>query len=103
VYLCQLDFPFFTLNSEYRKNVFESIHDIVFHGKGGYDWQTAYNMPIWLRRFTHKSISDFYAKEKEEYEKHSGKKKIDPNNPIKENLPNVNVPDFVSKLKSSKK
>lgn len=60
-------------------------------------------MPVWLRRFTHKSISDFYEKEKEEYDKLSGKQKIDANNPMKQNLPNVNVPDFVSKLKSTKK
>jgi hypothetical protein len=60
-------------------------------------------MPVWLRRFTHKSISDFYEKEKEEYEKSSGKQKIDPNNPVNTKLPNVNVPDFVSKVKSMKK
>jgi hypothetical protein len=39
------------------------VHDIVYHGKGGYDWHTVYNMPIWLRRFTYKRISDFVEKQ----------------------------------------
>lgn len=60
-------------------------------------------MPIWLRKFTHKSISDFYEKEREEYDKQSGKSKIDPNAKQQQKLPNVNIPDFVSKIKSSKK
>jgi hypothetical protein len=41
----------------------------VFHGKGGYDWDTIYNMPIWLRRFTFEKIKEFYDKEREETEK----------------------------------
>ncbi len=47
----------------------------MFHGKGGYDWETVYNMPIWLRRFTFNSIKEFYDKEKEEYEKATNKGK----------------------------
>jgi len=35
----------------------------VFHGKGGYDWYTVYNMPIWLRRFTFKSIEEWYEEQ----------------------------------------
>ena len=52
----------------YRKNVFTQIHEIVFHGKGGYDWYTIYNMPIWLRNFTFHKINDFYEKEKKNME-----------------------------------
>ena len=47
-----------------RAAVFTQIHEIVFHGKGGYDWNTIYNMPIWLRRFTFSKIQDFYTEEK---------------------------------------
>jgi len=43
--------------------MFEVIHDIVYHGKGGFDWYTVYNMPVWLRRFTYKRISDFVEKQ----------------------------------------
>lgn len=38
---------------------------------------TVYNMPIWLRNFTFKSLEEFYLKQNEEREKQSntGKEK----------------------------
>lgn len=42
--------------------MFQQIHEIVFHGKGGYDWHTVYNMPIWLRKYTFEQIKSFYEK-----------------------------------------
>jgi len=48
-----------------RANLFTQIHEIVFHGKGGYDWNTVYNMPRWLRLFTFNKINDFYQKQNE--------------------------------------
>lgn len=48
-----------------RANLFTQIHEIVFHGKGGYDWDTIYNMPRWLRQFTFNKINEFYQKENE--------------------------------------
>ena len=51
---------FFGLTPEYRVTLFEKIHEIVFFGKGGYDWNTVYNMPIWLRNFTFNRIKQFY-------------------------------------------
>jgi hypothetical protein len=51
-----------------RSAVFTQIHQIVFHGKGGYDWHTVYTMPIWLRRFTFNEIQKFYDEEKSAYE-----------------------------------
>jgi hypothetical protein len=41
----------------------------VFHGGGGYDWQTVYDMPIWLRRFTFNKIKEHFDKQNEEAEK----------------------------------
>lgn len=32
----------------------------MFHGKGGYDYNTIYNMPIWLRNFTFNKIKEWY-------------------------------------------
>lgn len=55
--------------SQARHSVFKQIHEIVFHGKGGYSWNDVYNMPIWLRRFTFKEIQEFYDKEQESYKK----------------------------------
>ena len=37
----------------------------MFNGNGGYDWETVYNMPIWLRKFTYDRIADFYKREEE--------------------------------------
>lgn len=72
---CLLASPFFGLTPEYRASVFDQIHQIVFHGKGGYDHTTVYEMPVWLRNYTFRKISDFYEKEKEEYEKAKGRQK----------------------------
>tara|TARA_R110002153_G_scaffold120002_1_gene265142 strand:+ start:831 stop:1115 length:285 start_codon:yes stop_codon:yes gene_type:complete len=46
---------------QYRLSVFNSIHEIVFHGKGGYDWNVVYNMPLWLRKFTFDKLKEFYS------------------------------------------
>ena len=40
--------------------MFTQIHEIVFHGKGGYDWYTVYNMPIAVRLFTFSKIKKYY-------------------------------------------
>jgi hypothetical protein len=66
----QLDLAFFGLTSEIvpqvRSNLFSQIHEIVFHGQGGYDWETVYNMPIWLRKFTFHKLKEYYDKQNEE-------------------------------------
>jgi len=41
----------------------------VFHGSGGYDWDTVYNMPLWLRRTTFNLLREHYEKQNEEAEK----------------------------------
>tara|TARA_Y100000389_G_C17407124_1_gene488702 strand:- start:285 stop:602 length:318 start_codon:yes stop_codon:yes gene_type:complete len=84
-----------------RAAVFTQIHEIVFHGKGGYSWYDVYNMPIWLRRFTFNKINNFYADEKEQYENtQSGNKGsknlVDPSG-------KVNTPDFAQASKQYKK
>ena len=47
-------------------NLFSEIHEIVFHGQGGYDYNTIYNMPLWLRKFTFSKIQDYYDKQNEQ-------------------------------------
>ena len=37
---------------------------MVFYGKGGYDWNTIFNMPIWLRKFVFNKIYEHYNNEK---------------------------------------
>ena len=62
-----LDLTFFGLTSEIapqvRFSLFTQIHEIVFHGNGGYDWGTIYNMPIWLRKFTFNKMREYYDKQ----------------------------------------
>tara|TARA_Y100001972_G_C7634657_1_gene318587 strand:+ start:653 stop:877 length:225 start_codon:yes stop_codon:yes gene_type:complete len=41
------------------------VHEIVFHGNGGYTWNEVYNMPIWLRRFTFEKIKAHFRKQNE--------------------------------------
>jgi len=55
--------------------IFSQIHEIVYHGNGGYDWETIYNMPLWLRKFTFEKIKEFNEKQQEEYEKQRNKAK----------------------------
>ena len=75
----QLTSTFFGLTpnqaKEHRSSLFRQIHEIVFHGKGGYDWDTVYNMPIWLRKFTFHQIQSFYKKEEEEIKKSQNQQK----------------------------
>jgi hypothetical protein len=47
--------------------MFSQIHEIVFHGNG-YDYETVYNMPIWLRNFTYAKLEDYFEKQKEQQE-----------------------------------
>ena len=49
--------------------MFKQIHEIVFNGQGGYDWETVYNFPIWLRRFTFETLKEHYEKQREATEK----------------------------------
>ena len=75
--MCLLGLTFFGLTSEtapqIRLSIFKQIHEIIFHGNGGYDYNTIYNMPLWLRKFTFKEINDFYEK-KAKAEKSAGEK-----------------------------
>lgn len=72
----QLLSGFFGLSDSYRVQIFSQIHEIVFHGNGGYTWTDVYNMPIWLRRFTFQKLSDFYDKENKKAQNHPTKSKV---------------------------
>lgn len=69
----------------YRISIFNSIHEIVFHGKGGYTWNDVYDMPIWLRKFSFNKIKNWYDEEAKA--KSSSQNQIDLNNPSKSNIP----------------
>ncbi len=72
-----MDLPFFGLTSTYRAELFKKIHEIVFHGKGGYTWYDVYSMPIWLRKFTFNEIKEFYENENKRYQEQQPTKKTE--------------------------
>jgi len=80
-----LGLAFFGLTKEHRLAVFNQIHEIVFHGNGGYDWHTVYNMPIWLRRWTFQKLQEYYEKKNEAeenaYNKSTNRQKAKVNRP----------------------
>tara|TARA_R110001583_G_scaffold146415_3_gene298438 strand:- start:2210 stop:2521 length:312 start_codon:yes stop_codon:yes gene_type:complete len=82
-----------------RAALFKQIHEICFHGQGGYSWETVYNMPIWLRRFTFKNIQDFHNEESKKIKsqtKEGEKTLVDSSGKI-------NSPNFLEASKSYKK
>jgi len=83
--------PFFGLTPEYRSNLFSQIHEIVFHGQGGYDWGTIYDMPIWLRNFTFKKLEEYYDKQNEAQNKANNQLKNDPKQISRPNINPSNV------------
>jgi hypothetical protein len=91
---------FFGLTPEYRQALFSQIHEIVFHGQGGYDWHTLYNMPIWLRNFTFKKLEEYYEKQEEANNKQSNSLK---NNSKEIHRPNVNPANVYNATMPTKK
>jgi hypothetical protein len=78
-----------TSSKTLRNNVFSQIHEIVFHGNGGYSWGEIYNMPIWLRNFTFKKIKDHYDKQAETTKNSSAKDSvINPDGTVKQAFAN---------------
>ena len=45
--------------------VYDEVHDLVYHGGGGFAYSEVYNMPIYLRRYSLKKINDFLKARKE--------------------------------------
>ena len=71
------------------------IHEIVYHGNGGYDWYTVYEMPVWLRTFTYNKIRTFVEQRAEEQEKamqeSQGKQTLTQQNQT------ITPPDYIAK------
>ena len=70
-----MELRFFGLTQNYRLDLFRQIHEIVFYGKGGYDFDTVYNLPIWLRNFIHFEIIEAYKAKAKQLED-SGSKTV---------------------------
>ena len=53
----QLESTFFGLNPEYSVYIQSLIFDMIWVSEGRFDWDTLYNMPIYLRDFYLKKIN----------------------------------------------
>lgn len=88
----QLELPFFGLTPEYRASLFSQLHDVVFHGKGGYSFGEVYEFPIWLRRYVHRSMIEFYENENKQSQKSQGQQSLLQDGKMK-------APDYTSKAR----
>lgn len=85
-----------TLAKEYRVKFLTQIHEICFHGQGGYSWTEVYEMPLWLRKFTFQKVKEYYNKQNKEMEK--AKKGQNSNNKtLIDSDGNVKAPEFLKK------
>ena len=74
------------------------IHDLTYHGGGGFIYSEVWQMPIMTRRYHIKKINEFLQKKEEAEEKAmKGSNTMDAKSYVK----STNVPDFVSKVKKS--
>jgi hypothetical protein len=51
---------FFGLTSNYKFQVYDEIHDLVYYGNGGFLYSEVYNMPIHLRRYHIRKINKLH-------------------------------------------
>lgn len=76
---------FFGFKPEDRIILHESIFNLIWHGEGRWDWDTIYNMPIFLRRFyvtrINTILEDRLAAQKQRMEQNKNKRKVIPNSP----------------------
>jgi hypothetical protein len=67
--------------------MFIQIHDLTYHGNGGFTFFEVYNMPIWLRKFNIHRINEHLKKEEDAAQKARGESNIGDNNQIQR--PNI--------------
>ena len=75
------------------------VHDLVYHGKGGFTYSDVYSMPIQYRKYHIRKINEYIEKQNEEIENAKGNKTIK-NTVSKPNIPQA---DFTSTSKAPRK
>lgn len=71
--------PFFGLPIEYRLGLHKEIFSMCYAGKGGFQFNEIYNMPIYLRRYYLKMMADAIEEEQKQYQSNSDKQISKPN------------------------
>ncbi len=69
----KLDRTFFGYDRKDRPKLHEALFDLVWAGEGRWDWNTVYNMPIFLRKFWVRKINRIFDKQKEARDKQNKK------------------------------
>jgi len=77
------------------------VHDLIYHGRGGFPYDTVYNMPVVYRRYHIQKIQEYLDK-KAEAEEQALKKSSSSSKPSV-SKPNIPQADFTSKIKAPKK
>lgn len=67
---------FFGLTPQYRSILFGQLHDLVYHGGGGFIHSEVYNMPVWLRRFHITKINEHVEKQNKEQRQAQGNEQV---------------------------
>jgi hypothetical protein len=76
------------------------VHDLVYHGQGGFVYDQVYNMPIQYRKYHIQKINDHLEKVKEAQEKTHSKQNVVPG----PSQPNISPrADISTKSKAPKK
>jgi hypothetical protein len=75
------------------------VHDLTYHGQGGFSYDIVYNMPIQYRKYHIQKINEYLNKKAENEEKaiknsSSSKPKL--------NKPNIPQADFTTKTRAPK-
>jgi hypothetical protein len=92
---------FFGLTPAYRAVFMAEVHDLIYHGRGGFPYDTVYNMPVIYRRYHIQKINEYLEKKAEAEEKAMKKSSVSSNKLLAR--PNIPQADFTSKIKAPKK
>lgn len=76
------------------------VHDLVYHGQGGFTYDQVYNMPIQYRKYHIQKINEHLEKLKDAQEKAQGKSTTTPG-PAQPNI--APRADISAKAKAPKK
>lgn len=66
---------FFGLTPEYKIQLHKQIFQFITYGKGGWDWQTVYNLPVGLRNMYWRMLVEEMNKEAKAVKKSTPGKK----------------------------
>ena len=66
---------FFGFNEQDRISLHENIFNMIWYSDGKLDWDTVYNMPIFLRKFYSKKINKIFREQEEAMERRKKQQK----------------------------